>query len=164
MAEAFEVRRIVEVLIEQEQEGYEFYTEAAKRMDDSKAKKLFEKLAKDELKHKKTYEKMLDKIPADHTVPLENDGIAYLDLLLRQYTLKTAQRVKHSSRNMAKGEALEIAEGLERDTIFFLNEIINTDFILNREEAIHNALKEERMHLTYILETGFNMASASLML
>ena len=76
--------------------------------------------------------------------------------------LRTRKTMK--TKKVKSKEALLIAEKLEKDTIIFLNELVELDKDIKRNKAYKAALKEEKNHLRQILRRMMDENIGSLML
>ena len=75
----FSIREVVEMAIQTEKLGYEFYIGMSKKFyENSELKKLFELLAPDESKHGKSFSELMDKIKGE-----EPEGWDEVTLYLR---------------------------------------------------------------------------------
>lgn len=147
MGKALTMERIFDTLIEQEQKGYQFYAEAAGSVQDSEAKALFERFAKDEVEHEQTYLAMRERHRYDAIALSNRLDEAYVELLISDYDLEP-RRVR--GKVWTKQAALQVAEGMERSTILFVSELIS--FGLAEAEPLKKVLQEERAHLATILQ------------
>lgn len=164
MSTVINSNKILNALIELEQNGYKFYQESAEAMEDGAVKNLFLKLAKDEEAHEATYKGLLDKLPDVEEFVIDEED-TFLDLLLELNAVVTdEEKLEKTKKVLSKREALLIAEKLERDTILFLNELIDIDKELARNNAYRIALKEEKRHLKLILKQIMDASVSSLML
>lgn len=164
MSNVISSTNILETLIQLEQNGYTFYQEAANAMEDGVTKNLLLKLAKDEQKHEKVYKDLLAK-QTDISEITFNEDESYIDLILELNKMVTDEKkLEKTKKVISKREALTIAEKLEKDTIIFLNELVDLDKDIKRNKAYKAALKEEKNHLRLILRRMMDESVNSLML
>ena len=164
MAELFHVSEVIKVLIDQEKIGYTFYQQAAAGIDDPKASKLFEKLAKDEIKHEATFKKLLEKSEKKPGIALDPFAAEYIATLIKSFPGVEEEQARKAKSAHSKEDALKVAEIMEREAIFFLHEIITLDPALDEEKVLLGALKEERSHLAGIMQAQMDVFTGSLML
>lgn len=155
--------RVLNTLIFQEQEGYTFYREAAMASDDPKTAKLFEKLAADEVQHEISFRKLLEAASAQEVALMENEAL-YLDLLLLHFGPNTPEKRAKARGVVTRHQALNVAEEMERNAIFLLSEVMSLNPGLRDDVTLVRALKEERSHLTDILQQKQSEVAGSLML
>jgi len=161
---SFDVAKVMDALAKQEAVGYQFYEDVAENMDDKTTKKMFEKLAEDERKHEAFYLKQLEKY-RDKAYTIDEHDASFMAMLLAQPSaVDIAKDAAKDKIVWNKRQALAIAEQLERDTILFLSQIVHLNEEFSEEPAFLNALKEEKMHLTMILDQVEGELSRSLML
>ena len=53
---SYSIKEIIDIAIGLEKSGHEFYTRCEKKFDDKEVKQIFSFLAKEELKHKESFE------------------------------------------------------------------------------------------------------------
>ncbi|SET11950.1 Rubrerythrin [Natronincola peptidivorans] len=165
MSITFDSCKILQVLITLERRGHEFYLEAAHAMKDNEAKNMFFKLAQDELEHERVYKELMAKLPETKQCSIAAEEADFLELLLStNFFINDHQQVDKMKKMWSKREALLIAEKLERDTILFLTELAALDPELAEENVIKAALKEERRHLSMILQRIMDANVPGLML
>jgi len=161
---AFDVVQVMETLAKQEADGYTFYEEVAAAVDDNKAQKLFERLAKDERKHEAFYKKQMKKYEGK-SYDLSEGQIAFVNMLLKQPS--PVDEVREAAKEKLvwnKRQGLTLAEKLERDTILLLSQILELNDEFAKEPAFTDALKEEKIHLSLILQHDMDEMASSLML
>lgn len=120
----------------------------------SEAKKgdvFFENLAKDEERHNKIYHALMNKLPDDGALELEEEQANYLNLLIEQNFLNDNSLVEKASKIIDKREIFELAERVERDAVIWVTELQNIYPDLATEE-MKIVLKEEKSHLMKVLE------------
>lgn len=160
----FDVVKVMEILAKQEADGYTFYEEVAAAVNDGKATKLFERLAKDERKHEAFYKKQMSKYEGK-SYDLSESSLAFVNMLLKQPSpVEEARKAAGEKLVWNKRQGLTIAEKLERDTILLLSQILELNDDFAKEPAFTEALKEEKVHLSLILQNDMDEMSSSLML
>ncbi len=160
----FDVVKVMEILAKQEADGYTFYEEVAAAVGDDKAKKLFERLAMDERKHEAFYKKQMSKYEGK-SYDLSESNLAFVNMLLRQPSpVEEAREAAGEKLVWNKRQGLTLAEKLERDTILLLSQIIDLNDDFGKEPAFTEALKEEKLHLSMILQHDMDEMASSLML
>lgn len=160
----FDVVKVMEILAKQEADGYTFYEEVAAAVGDTKASKLFERLAKDERKHEAFYKKQMGKYEGK-SYDLSEGNLAFVNMLLKQPSPVDEARAAAGEKLVwNKRQGLTLAEKLERDTILLLSQIIELNDEFAKEPAFTEALKEEKLHLSMILQHSMDEMASSLML
>ncbi len=147
----FDGRKLFKTVILHEAEVAKLYEDLAKKMEDKKAKALFEKLAGDELRHEKIYQNLLEKLPNGGMLELSDEEAEYTELLIKTHIFQNDDvKARYSKR-----DALVIAEKVERDSIIFVEQVRNLfpDLIPDEFKTI---MKEEKKHLNYVLNSQFD--------
>ncbi len=142
---------ILETAIRIEEEGREFYEALEAKSDKKELKKLFKSLAKDEVKHKKTFENMLKNIKPGIPAKMEeakNLTDEYISLL-GSYTkadIFTSERVKKASeRLLTLKDSILFAIKRELDSILYYQEV--KEFLApESQEVVNDIIREERNH------------------
>jgi rubrerythrin len=164
MSNVISSTNVLETLIQLEQNGYKFYQEAANAMEEGVTKNLLLKLAKDEQAHEKVYKELLEKQTDISEISINEDE-TYINLILKLNSMVTDEKkIEKMKKVTSKREALITGEKLEKDTIIFLNELVNLDKDIKRNNAYRTALKEEKNHLRLILRQMMDENINSLML
>ncbi len=121
MANIFAGSEIVEIGIQIEKNGYDFYTVLINQSKNSQARETFEFLAGEEEKHIAVFKGMFDSL-REYTPPESYPGeyFAYMSALASEYVFTQ----KDKGRDIAKkiksdNEAIGLGIGFEKDSIIF---------------------------------------------
>jgi rubrerythrin len=150
MGKAYDAKRLINTIVINEEKTNELYQSLAHQMKDAKAKALFEKLAKDEARHKMIYSKLLENLPNDGMVNLSEEEALYTDTLI-EANVFTNDKVR---KRFAKEDALILAEKVERDGIMFIDQLrsIYPDLAVDELAVI---MSEEKKHLKFVLDKQY---------
>ena len=148
MENIFSGSEIVEIAVEIEKNGRDFYSSVALLLKDKKAKDIFKYLAGQEENHIKVFEKMLAGVKKYE--PLEaytDEYFAYVKALSEEHVFTKKKKGKEIAKTVKDGKrAVELGLSFERDSILFYYEMKN--FVPGSEQNIIDELmKEEQMHL-----------------
>lgn len=121
MVNIFAGSEIVELGIQIEKNGRDFYNALVERSKNQKAKEKFKYLAGEEEKHIAIFQKLLDsvhKYEPPETYP--GEYFAYMNALARDYVFTQKDKGREIAKNI-KGdkEALKLGIGFEKDSILF---------------------------------------------
>jgi rubrerythrin len=145
------VHDVVSFAIRIEENGEQFYREAAEIVTDRPVKELFERLAKEETVHRKTFEKLLSGL-GDYRPPetYEGEYMAYLrDFIDGRAVFKDHPKIAELAKASSIAGALDFAIQREMDSILYYQEI--KKFMGTRHiEAIDLIVDEERMHFALL--------------
>ncbi len=149
----FEASDIVEMAIRIEENGADFYKYAEKIAKQEEAKKLFARLAMEELSHKKVFEAIFAEIEK-FSLPESYEGeyCAYLRDYVDNNIIFTKEAMdKELAQVQNTLSALDFAIKRELDSIFFYNEIKR--FVIPAQHSIiDQIINEERKHFSQLSE------------
>lgn len=121
MVNIFAGSEIVELGIQIEKNGRDFYNALVEQLKNQKAKETFKYLAGEEEKHIAVFQNILDsvhKYEPPETYP--GEYFAYMNALARDYVFTQKDKGKEIAKNV-KGdkEAISLGIGFEKDSIIF---------------------------------------------
>ncbi len=153
MANVFSATEVVEMGIEIEKNGRDFYSGVARLSKGTDAKQAFEFLGKEEEKHIARFETILSQIKKyEPSQAYPGEYFAYIKTLSGEHVFTK----KNKGADIAKGvkgdaEAVDLGIGFEKDSILFYNEMKR--FVLEGEQKIiDKLLEEEKEHLRKLTE------------
>jgi len=74
MAQNFNAIEALKIALNQEKDGYAYYTAAIKKINDEELKEILQRLANDELEHEKIFTKMLNEVTQNTTSYFDDDN------------------------------------------------------------------------------------------
>jgi rubrerythrin len=152
MGVKFNVSDIVEMGIQIEKNGKEYYAEVMGCAKSEKTKDIFRFLGNEEEKHINYFENLLASLEKEEMAEsYPGEYHEYIEHLsgLHIFTKKGAGKTTACKMKSDK-EALETAAGLEKDTILFYHEM--KTFISGKDkEVIEKIIQEEQKHLSKLL-------------
>lgn len=148
MANIFAGSEIVEIGIEIEKNGKDFYDVLAKQSKNKKAAELFKFLAGEEERHIAVFKKILDSV--ERYIPQESytgEYSAYMKALGGEYVFTKKDKGSAIAKKINNDkEAVDMGIGFEKDSILFYIEM-NQSVQEDGHEAIERLIREERSHL-----------------
>ena len=152
MSILFSASEVVTMAIEIEKNGMDFYNALASRVDDEKSQELYRFLAGEEVKHKATFQKMLNNLKkVELTAADEEEYNHYLKALTNSRVFRTNQSADELLDDLKdEAGAIEFAINAEKDSILFYYELLEQAFDEDRD-SIENVIKEEKVHLAKLL-------------
>lgn len=114
--------------------------------------KFLEYLAKDEDRHHEMYKDLLNRLQgtAALNVDITEEHEQYLKLLIERNMLNDTVKLMDEAENItAKDDLFDLAERIERDSILFVEELLNLYPKLS--DVLDPIINEERDHLSQIL-------------
>jgi len=139
---------MVEMAIQTEQNGYAFYSAAARQAQSPEAAKLLNWLAGQEQEHEAVFRQMLT--AADRHLPSEEYSgqySAFVQALLESRLLPDKETGAQRLATMTTDdELIDFAIGFEKDTILFMHEMHDMA-APSASETLKRLLAEEKTHL-----------------
>lgn len=141
--------------IEIEKKGVHFYNELRKVFDShSPAYHVFSTLVDEELKHKKIYEMLLNKIKVEkrkiiNFTAAEIKGIQ--NLIEGKIFDQMEKALRYISQSLDLSQILLYALGFELDTYYFFQKL-DEKIVPAEKEIIKNILKEEKSHIEKLIK------------
>ena len=148
----FKASEMFQVAMRIEENGERLYRHAVNLTADSKMKDLFNFVADEEVKHKKTFEAMLSKVE-DYEPPESYPGeyFAYLKTYAENLVFPEAQMEREIAKIKEIGEALEFAIQREIESILYYLEARGFVPESQRPE-IDKIIEEERRHYLKLVD------------
>ena len=153
MGNVFSASEIVEIGIEIEKNGRDFYAELVRVSKNEKAKEVFGFLGAEEEKHIKRFKELLSQVKKyDTSEAYTGEYFSYLRALSEGYVFTKSGKGAETAKNIKKEkEAVEAGIGFEKDSILFYHEM--KKFVLEGEQKIiDKLLEEEQEHLRRLTE------------
>ncbi|MCF7890590.1 hypothetical protein K9M78_05155 [Candidatus Bipolaricaulota bacterium] len=145
----FSAEETLKLAIKIEENGRKFHERMAAESDDEELVELFDKLAEQEKKHKKTFEEMLGE-----TLEEEEDLSAllygkledsYLDVLADSKVFTSAnENIRAAKQANNRGELLGIAISLAKDKILYYYELLDKATSDRDREIIEGIIEQEK--------------------
>jgi rubrerythrin len=153
----FEAKEIFKFAIRIEENGEKFYRFASTLADDEETKKIFNYLADEEVKHKKTFTQLLSEVTKD--VSFENYSDEYFDYLKYYvdnviFTEEQLEKQQREVKNVLS--AVKFAMQKELDSVLYYHEV--EKFVLpDQKSIIEEIIAEERKHYAKLSEMKENL-------
>ena len=145
------IHDVVSFAIRIEENGERFYREAAEVVANQAVKELFQRLAQEEIGHRKTFENLLSGL-GDYRPPetYEGEYLAYLkDFIDGKAVFKEHPRIGDLAKASSTVGALDFAIQRELDSMLYYQEI--KGFVDTRHSnAIDLIIDEERRHFAIL--------------
>jgi rubrerythrin len=148
MAKSFSVCEIIEMGIQIEKNGYEFYTALAETVKNKAAAKVFKSLAEEELDHEGVFKKLSGKVcnyQPEGAYP--DEYFSFMNAFASLYIFtKTDQGREMASKVKNFEDAIDRGIRAEKDSILFYNEM--RKYVPEEDRSIIDKLiREEKRHL-----------------
>jgi rubrerythrin len=140
-------QEIIEIAVRIEENGNEFYTNAAEMISGySDTKALFLDLAEKEVMHIAIFQKLADKFDADSFDFQENDSSDYVNHLAESHIFGKPDSGKELAKKVkSPQEALEIAFKFENDSVAFYTEL-EKFARSDSKRLVRQIIEEEKEH------------------
>ena len=150
MPKIFYLSEVIKFAIEKEQESFELYQKLEKETTNEKIKLIFQRLAKEETKHKAFYADFLAKITPQQSPGVKEDEEyqAYMEELIA--SSRTIPPLASSDfKNTLK--VLDYAIAREKDSVLFYSGLKNVVPIAARND-IDTIIREEERHAALLMK------------
>lgn len=148
MAEFFKAAEIAEAAVRIEQQGQEFYKNAAEAAKSRDAKDFFLFFAAEEARHEQVFRDLQARM-GDFDLPAwstSEEYSAYLQALIDSHAIFSPDLKQRLAGAADEAEAIRLAMGFEKDTILFFMEM--RELVPDSEKRfIQQCIDEERSHL-----------------
>jgi rubrerythrin len=158
MGNLFSAVEVVEIGIQIEKNGRDFYDGVLKISKAAKAREIFEFLKGEEENHIKRFESLLSQVKKyEPSEAYPGEYFAYLKALSEGYVFTKANKgTEIAKKAKSDSEAVEMGIGFEKDSILFYHEMKR--FVLEGEQKIVDKLiEEEQEHLRKLTELKKNL-------
>ncbi len=143
---------LISIALKVEADGFVFYKNLSEREKDQELKNFFSRLADQEREHQQIFRTLIDKVEQRSgglSNWIEEETVGYLRSLAEVSIFPNLQRMK---QNLSLREALDLAIGVEKDSIIFYSELI--PYAADEAEVIRKIVSEEKRHLLDLLSVN----------
>jgi len=155
----FTANDILEFAVAIERNGERFYRLAQERVEDPEVRRLFRRLASEEVAHERLFAKLLESIGAyDPGDEFPEEYYAYLRAYVDQVVFSDERLDEVVAGVRDALEAVRFAKQREQDTILFYMEMRNLVPETDRP-LVDELVAEERRHFTMLAELEKNLAA-----
>jgi rubrerythrin len=148
--EKFSVHEVIELAIQTERVGYQFYTEMAEKFVDNKdLVPLFKTLAAKELLHEKAYTDLKNMIGETDA---EIEGYEELSQYMRaivesEFFLGQNKSLPSLNSIQSEKDAVACALGFEKETLLFF---VGLRDVVKEKEIVDEIIAEEKRHIVWL--------------
>jgi rubrerythrin len=150
MKDNYNVAEVIQMAINIEREGYEFYSKVAKYAADEKSKAIFIILAEQEKKHIETFTNLLDVMSniykTDSNYMFDENVSGYFKALT-EHKVFTPDRMYDASDMTSAKEAIQEGINAEKNSILFYNELLKSTTIEEVRNSLELIIEEEKSHI-----------------
>lgn len=146
----YSVVEVIQMAINIEREGHEFYSKIAKYAADEKSKAIFVILAEQEKKHIETFTNLLDVMSniykADGSYMFDEQVSGYFKAITESKVFKPERMYEAADMTSAK-EAIHEGLNAEKNSILFYNELLKSTTIQEVKSSLELIIDEEKRHI-----------------
>ncbi len=153
MADTFAISEVLELAVQIEINGKDFYDILAKQSKNKNAKDIFKHLTDEEEKHRETFQKMLDSVKTDAPEgAYPEEYFAYIRALAEGKVFAQKNKGKETAKNVKnEKEALDLGINAEKFSILFyegMKKLVPGE----DNKMIDVVIDEEKDHLRQLVE------------
>ncbi len=143
MGNIFSGSEIVEIAVEIEKNGRDFYNNVSESLKDENIRRIFKYLSGQEEKHIKIFKDMLSTVKKyEPSEAYTDEYFSYIKALSEEHVFTKKKKGKEVADTVKDGKkAVELGLGFEKDSILFYYEMKN--FVLESEHNIIDSLIRE---------------------
>lgn len=150
MSETGDVKEAIKIAIQMEKDGYEFYRRAAAQTSSKMGETIFQTLAKDELMHLDTFQKIFeDRVGKEEWNSLVDSSKKYANLSVFPKDLKTTEGASLDTNEL---DALHMAMNSEKEAIDFYSGILEKTQDDEVKKIITEIIQQEKNHYLLLQE------------
>ena len=144
----YSVGEIIEMAVQTERLGYQFYTEMAERFkDDQKLSELCGTLALKEKSHEAVFRKLKETAGAEEIEGPEEFGQYMRAMVESEFFIGKEKSLPSLEHVTSADKAVDFALGFEKETLLYF---IGLRSMLNDTTAIDGIINEERSHIAWL--------------
>ncbi|MDO9577026.1 MAG: ferritin family protein [Candidatus Cloacimonadales bacterium] len=154
--EIFSLNEVIELAVQIEKNGYQFYDAAFKRKDlSSKARELIERLRDEELQHEATFKNLRSSLDYEKLGDLIDwqQAASYLKAISDAHIFSDpAASIKLATSASDESEIIEFAFRFEKDTLIFFYSLHHTTTEISVKKIINKIIDEEVTHVMLLMD------------
>jgi|SRR3989338_361090 len=153
MGNIFAASEIVELGIQIEKNGRDFYNTLVTTSKNQKAKDIFQYLSGEEEKHITTFKKILDVVEKYESPEIyASEYLAYMNALASEYVFtQKDQGIQIAQKIKTDLEAVDMGIGFEKDSIVFY-EGIKKFVPAHEQNVVEELITQEQSHLRQLVD------------
>lgn len=150
MKNNYNVVEVIQMAINIEKEGFEFYSRIAKHAADEKSKAVFILLAEQEKKHIETFTNLLEVMSDIHKVSGEyifDEVVSGYFRALTESKVFQPERMYNAADMTSAKEAIQEGINAEKNSILFYNELLKSTDLQEVRTSLELIIDEEKRHI-----------------
>lgn len=154
--EKFSLNEVIELAVQIEKSGYQFYDTALGRKDlGSKARELIEKLRDEELRHEGTFKNLRSSTDYEKLGdPIDwQEAASYFKAISDSHIFSdSGASIKLATSASDESEIIEFAIQFEKDTLIFFHSLHHTTTEIFVKKIINKIIDEEVTHVMLLMD------------
>lgn len=148
--EKFSIREAIEMAVQTERLGYQFYNEIAEKFKDNEGlHDLFRRLALKEKSHEAVFTKLRDEA-ADQDIDQPEEVAHYMRAMVEsEFFIGKEKSLPSMEKVKTVGDAVDYALGFEKETLLFF---VGLRSMLTDGGTMDAVINEERSHIAWLSE------------
>jgi len=146
----YSIDEIMEMAIQTEKLGYQFYTSMADKFSkDAALAKLFTTLASKEKTHEKTFIGLKDLVAKHGTEPVQWEEVSnYMRAFVEsEFFLGRGKSLPSMDHLKSSQDAVKFALGFEKETLLYFMELRT---VVKEKEVVDEVINEEKSHIMWL--------------
>jgi rubrerythrin len=146
----YSIDEIMEMAVQTETLGYQFYTGMAEKFKkDEGLVKLFTTLATKEKQHEKTFSGLRDMVAKKGTEPVQWEEVSnYMRAFVEsEFFLGKGKALPSMDHLKTVSDVVKFALGFEKETLLYFMELRN---IVTEKEVVEEVINEEKSHIMWL--------------
>lgn len=153
MNDMYAPNEILEMAVKIEKDGEKFYSYIAKTFKENPSKKeLFSYLASQEAQHAKDFERISKEIVEEVDPEMWAEAKPYLESIVNGRIFPSLDEMISKSKYMNMNEIVDFALSIEKETIVFYDQILDTSKKPKVREILDKIIHEELGHVQKLLK------------
>jgi rubrerythrin len=147
--EKFSIGEVIEMAVQTEKLGYQFYTSMADKFKkDEELKKLFETLALKEQRHEKTFSELKDKVGDSEPEGWEEAQSYFRAMVESEFFLGSGKSLPSMEHIQSVRDAVNFALGFEKETMLYF---VGLRGAVKDKDTVDKIIKEEIEHIVWLV-------------
>ena len=144
----YSVREVVEMAVQTEKAGFDFYTEMAEKFKDNEdINELFSKLALREKAHEQTFTKLMDAL-GDKTPEGWDEASKYIHAMVESAFFLGKEKSSHHMKSITDyRQAVGLALAFEKETLLYFYGMRD---VVKEKGIIDEIINEEQSHIMWL--------------
>ncbi len=151
MEKHFASNEIIEMALDIEKNGLEFYDHLSRNFEDAGKRELFSYLASQEAQHVRDFKMLSEALAEETNIEFWEEAEKYLKSVVEDKIFPNASEMIAKAKTMQLEEIVNFALGIEKETIIFYEQILDCSKAERSKEILRKIIHEEVGHVKTLL-------------